>query len=94
MGEFLQDVRVGFRQLVRRPAFAVTAIGSLALGIGVTTTLFTVVNAVLFKSSPLRDPSRLVEIYSMQRGDDPMPLTSSYPDLQSLRAGVPATRTR
>jgi predicted permease len=90
MGEFLQDVRVGFRQLVRRPAFAVTAIGSLALGIGVTTTLFTVVNAVLFKSSPLRDPSRLVEIYSMQRGDDPMPLTSSYPDLQSLRAGVPA----
>jgi len=90
MGEFLQDVRVGFRQLVRRPAFAVTAIGSLALGIGVTTTLFTVVNAVLFKSSPLRDPSQLVEIYSMQRGDDPMPLTSSYPDLQSLRAGVPA----
>ena len=89
MGEFLQDVRVGFRQLVRRPAFAVTAIGSLALGIGVTTTLFTVVNAVLFKSSPLRDPSRLVEIYSMQRGED-MQLTSSYPDLQSLRAGVPA----
>lgn len=89
MGEFLQDVRVGFRQLVRRPAFATTAIGSLALGIGVTTTLFTVVNAVLFKSSPLRDPTALVEIYSRQRGQE-MDLTSSYPDVQSLRTGVPA----
>jgi len=89
MGEFLQDLRVGMRQLVRRPAFAVTAIGSLALGIGVMTTLFTVVNAVLLKSSPLRDPDRLVEIYSSQRGQD-MLLTTSYPDLQSLRAGVPA----
>jgi putative ABC transport system permease protein len=89
MGEFLQDLRVGARQLVRRPGFAVTAIGSLALGIGVTTTLFTVVNAVLFKSSPLRDPAQLVEIYSGQKGEA-MPLTSSYPDYQSLRTGVPA----
>ena len=69
--------------------FAITAIGSLALGIGVTTTLFTVVHAVLFKSSPLRDPAALVEIYSTQRGES-MQLTSSYLDLQSLRAGVPA----
>lgn len=89
MSEFLQDLRVGLRQLLRRPAFAATAIGSLALGIGITTTLFTVVNAVLFKSSPLRDPSRLVEIYSSQRGEE-MQLTTSYPDLQSLRTGVPA----
>lgn len=89
MSEFLQDLRVGVRQLVRRPAFALTAIGSLALGIGLTTTLFTVVNAVLFKSSPLRDPAQLVEVYSSQRGQD-MQLTTSYLDLQSLRAGVPA----
>jgi len=89
MGEFLQDLRVGARQLVRRPGFAATAIGSLALGIGVTTTLFTVVNAVLFKSSPLHQPDRLVEVYSSERGQD-LPLTTSYPDLQSLRDGVPA----
>ena len=89
MGEFLQDLRVGARQLVRRPGFAATAIGSLALGIGVTTTLFTVVNAVLFKSSPLRDPAQLVEVYSGQR-DRAMPLTSSYPDYLSLRTQVPA----
>jgi len=89
MDEFVQDLRVGVRQLMRRPGFALTAIGSLALGIGITTTLFTVVNAVLFKSSPLRDPAALVEIYSSQRGEE-MQLTTSYPDLQSLRAGVPA----
>ena len=89
MGEFLQDLRVGARQLVRRPGFALTAIGSLALGIGVTTTLFTVVNAVLFKSSPLRDPARLVEIYSGQQGES-LQLTTSYPDYQSLSAEVPA----
>lgn len=89
MAEFLQDLRVGLRQLVRRPAFAATAIGSLALGIGVTTTLFTVVNAVLFKASPLRDPGRLVEIYSGRDGEM-AELTSSYPDYQALAADVPA----
>lgn len=89
MSEFLQDLRVGARQLVRRPGFALTAVGSLALGIGLTTTLFAVVNAVLFKSSPLREPAQLVEIYSSQRGEE-MQLTTSYLDLQSLRAGVPA----
>ena len=58
MGEFLQDLRVGARQLARRPGFAAAAILSLALGVGVDTTLFTIVNAVLFKSSPLADPAR------------------------------------
>ena len=89
MGEFLQDVRVGARQLARRPGFAVAAIGSLALGIGVTTTLFTVVNAVLLKASPLRAPERLVELYSAQKGES-MALTTSYLDYQSLVAEVPA----
>ncbi|MGE0814121.1 MAG: ABC transporter permease [Vicinamibacterales bacterium] len=89
MSEFVQDLKVGLRQLVRRPGFALTAIGSLALGIGVTTTLFTVVNAVLFRSSPLKDPASLVEIYASPRGQD-IPLTSSYPDFQSIRANVPA----
>ena len=89
MTEFLQDLRVGARQLRRRPAFAAAAIGSLALGVGVTTTLFTVVNAVLLKASPLRDPARLVEVYSGQEGELAQ-LTTSYPDYLSLHAEVPA----
>jgi predicted permease len=91
MAEFLQDLRVGTRQLLRRPGFAATAIVSLALGIGVTTTLFTVVNAVLFKSSPLGEPDRLVEIYSGREGDF-LELTTSYPDYRSLLTEVPAFR--
>ena len=89
MGEFLQDVRVGARQLARRPGFAAAAILSLALGVGVNTTLFTIVNAVLFKSSPVADPSRLVEIYSGASADLPQ-LTTSYPDYLDLQAQVPA----
>ena len=89
MTELLQDLRVGARQLMRRPGFAAVAIGSLALGVGVTTTLFTVVNAVLLKASPLRDPAHLVELYSGEDGELPQ-LTTSYPDYLSLRAEVPA----
>lgn len=89
MWEFVQDLRVAARQLVRRPGFAAAALGSLALGIGITTTLFTVVNAVLLKASPLREPERLVELYSGQKGES-MQLTTSYLDYQALRAEVPA----
>ena len=64
MDEFLHDLRHGARQLARRPGFAAVAVVSLALGIGLNTTLFSVVNAVLFATSPLADPDRLVEIYS------------------------------
>ena len=80
MSEFVQDLRVGARQLVRRPGFALTAIGSLALGIGVTTTLFTVVNAVLFKSSPLRDRhawSRSTRGSRVSRCNSPRPIPTT-----------------
>ena len=52
MGEFVQDLRVGARQLVQRPGFAAASILSLALGVGVNTTLFTIVNAVLVQVEP------------------------------------------
>ena len=88
MRTFLSDVRFGLRQLLRQPAFALTAVGSLALGIGLTTTLFSVVNAVLLKRTPLLRSDQLVEIYS-GFADFPQ-LTSSYPDYQSIRHGADA----
>ncbi len=80
------DLRHGLRQLVRRPAFSLAAIGSLALGIGLTTTLFSVVNAVLLRETPIVEPERLVEIYS---GTAEFPqLTSSYPDLKDMETST------
>ena len=51
MGSFVRDLQHGVRQLLRRPGFSAAAIASLALGIGLNTTLFSVVNAVLLRDS-------------------------------------------
>jgi putative ABC transport system permease protein len=58
-----QDVRYGVRTLLRRPAVAVAAIGMLALAIGITTAMFTVVDALLLRPVPFRDPDRLAFVY-------------------------------
>ena len=80
---FLGDLRQGFRQFLRQPAFSAAAVGSLAIGIGLTTALFCVVNAVLLRGAPVRQPDRLVEVYS---GFPDYPqLTNSYPDYVSIR---------
>ncbi len=56
----LQDVRYGFRGLRRNPAYSITAILTLAMGIGTTTAVFSVVDRILFRSLPYADARRLV----------------------------------
>ncbi len=87
--EFVHDLSHGVRLLVRRPGFAAVAILSLALGIGLNTTLFSVVNAVLFRATPVTAPERLVEIYSSASADIPQ-FTTSYPDYLSILEGADA----
>jgi len=58
----LQDVRYALRRLRRAPVFTVTATLTLALGIGATTSIFTLVHAVLLKSLPVSKPDRLVRL--------------------------------
>lgn len=58
----LRDLRNAFRQLRKSPGFAITATLTLALGIGATTAIFTLVHAVLLRSLPVQDPSTLIRV--------------------------------
>jgi putative ABC transport system permease protein len=63
MRNFLADLRFGLRMLRKSPGFAVTTIAVLALGIGANAAVFSVVDAVLLRSLPMRDPERVVMIW-------------------------------
>jgi putative ABC transport system permease protein len=68
--EIVQDARYAMRQLARMPGFTTVAALTLAIGIGATTSIFSVVHAVVLRPLPFPEPDRLVRIYSNRRGDD------------------------
>ena len=73
-----QDIRCALRVLGRDKGFTLVAALALALGISATTSLFTVVNAVLLRGLPLADPDRLISI--TMRDPRNRQLAMSYPD--------------
>jgi predicted permease len=67
MGSFLQDLKYGVRMLLKNPGFTAVAILTLALGIGVNTAVFSVVNGVLLNPLPFHNPDQLVALYEHPR---------------------------
>jgi len=70
MTRLRQDFRYALRQLRRSPSFALTAVGTLALGIGANVVAFGVLNAVLLKPLDVPQAEGLYNVVHQQRGDD------------------------
>src|SRR5882672_5851751 len=62
MDTLLQDLRYAARTLIKNPGFALLTIACLALGVGVNSTIFSVVDTVAIRPLPFRDPDRLVSL--------------------------------
>lgn len=68
MGHLFRNLRVSLRQFRAFPGFAATVVLTLALGIGATTAIFSVIKAVVLNPLPFRDPQRLVHVWEGFRG--------------------------
>src|ERR687886_657886 len=80
-----RDLRYGFRILLKRPGFAAVAVLTLALGVGVNTAIFSIVDAVLLRPLPYPQSDRLVMLWSTMRGQGIPTSGSALPDYREWR---------
>jgi predicted permease len=85
MTSLAQDLRYAARTFRKNPGFAAIAVATLALGIGASCAIYTVVHSVLLKPLPFRDPGRLVRVTSDLTGQGLSDAGLSYPELSDYR---------
>jgi predicted permease len=88
MQAIFQDIRFAIKLLRKNPGFAITTVLTLALGIGATTTIFSVVSHVLLNPLPYPDSDRLVRIWSVNKHYPERTMGLSYPDFLDLQRDV------
>src|ERR1051326_5826187 len=83
----MTDLRFAFRQLVKSPGFTLLALLTLALGIGLNTAIFSLINDLFLRSLPFKQPERVVHMYSNARERNLLELAISAPRFQHYRDG-------
>ena len=81
----VRDIKFALRLFASRRMFFVTTVLTIALGVSLSATVFAIVDGVLFRSLPYRDPSRLVALYGAARADRQWTMPLSVPDLMDWR---------
>src|SRR5271166_4361483 len=89
MSELMRDVRYGFRMLVSKPGFTVSAILVLALGIGANSAVFSLINAFLLKPLHIEKPEQLAGLYSRDTKHPDTYRGFSYPNYVDIRENNP-----
>ena len=82
-----RDIQLAARTLARSPVFALTVALTMAVGIGATTAIFSVANAVLLRPLPYKDPDRLVTLYADLRARNNLGMAFSYEEFVDVRDG-------
>jgi putative ABC transport system permease protein len=86
METLLQDLRYAWRNLVKSPVVVAVAVATMALGIGVNSAIFSVVNAVLLRPLPYKNADRLVRVWGTNLKNGRTRAWASFPNLQDWRA--------
>lgn len=85
MGNLIRDLRFAFRQFSKAPSFTVTAVLTLALGIGANTAIFSLVNSFLLKPPPVANPEQITTLAFQQNSGD-FEVGFSWPEFKEIRA--------
>src|SRR6476659_3186256 len=85
MESVVKDLKFAFRSFIKRPGFAAVAVITLALGIGGSTSIFTVVDAALLRGLPYKSPDRLYHLWEKTPKEEFSKREMSYPDYQDYQ---------